>query len=477
MVSCSRGSRSRGPVCAFCKVRSAEALCDYPYRGRKAGQFCEGKLCKECAFAIPGQQDQHLCPPHKRERDKADEWLAGIAKPLPQIDVDVGTGKVSASQADAVPGEDKCTCPSSGRWPHYGDPQCPEHRVDSDALDAMFPDWERFGERTDEVVTISDVGVDAAISAAVDKLFAPREGPKVTETSGEIRGTSKATDAFRASMRKAVESNDPWHEEFVRPAKELGENVERTQRIESHDFDGDTCKRCGTQGYPDGTVEGTCAELLQAQVNMYGCRPCPKCDNRYRAPVNRDVVETMVKGERVRTCKLTCDGCGATSIAVYVELSEDFGLGYHVEAWIDEPTEKVNEDIVRRLREQMATPPRTPAPRDVDDPAINRRATISDKVAHVKSAKQTRAHGCHWPGCKRQVAPAYWGCTEHWYKLPADIRRRIWAAYDPGQEDTLSPSESYLEVADEAQRWIRDYVALSESTSGEPRKTRDSWNW
>jgi len=79
---------------------------------------------------------------------------------------------------------------------------------------------------------------------------------------------------------------------------------------------------------------------------------------------------------------------------------------------------------------------------------------ISAKVEHVKRASQTRYHECHWPGCTRQVPPAMWGCRDHWYALPAELRQRIWRAYRPGQESDMRPSEAYLEAARAAQAWI-----------------------
>jgi len=48
-----------------------------------------------------------------------------------------------------------------------------------------------------------------------------------------------------------------------------------------------------------------------------------------------------------------------------------------------------------------------------------------------------------------------WGCREHWYRLPKDLRDRIWSAYRPGQEADKRPSAGYLAVAREAQEWIR----------------------
>ena len=76
------------------------------------------------------------------------------------------------------------------------------------------------------------------------------------------------------------------------------------------------------------------------------------------------------------------------------------------------------------------------------------------KAEYVKRQPQTRNHTCHWPGCKRQVPPAMWGCREHWFALPADIRARIWRCYRPGQEKDMRPSSEYLEAAKAAQDWI-----------------------
>jgi hypothetical protein len=84
--------------------------------------------------------------------------------------------------------------------------------------------------------------------------------------------------------------------------------------------------------------------------------------------------------------------------------------------------------------------------------------SIGAKVAHVKSATQSRRHHCHWPGCETQCPPAMWGCRDHWYRLPQDLRDKVWATYRPGQElnqGDLRPSAKYIEVAKEVQAWIR----------------------
>lgn len=85
--------------------------------------------------------------------------------------------------------------------------------------------------------------------------------------------------------------------------------------------------------------------------------------------------------------------------------------------------------------------------------------TIDDKVQHVKAAGQTRAHGCHWPGCTAQVPPAKWGCPRHWFALPAAIRSRIWRTYQIGQESTGRPSAEYIAAARAAQDWIAAHLA------------------
>jgi hypothetical protein len=65
-------------------------------------------------------------------------------------------------------------------------------------------------------------------------------------------------------------------------------------------------------------------------------------------------------------------------------------------------------------------------------------------------------HHCHWPGCQRVVPPKLWGCREHWFRLPAHLRKRIWATYRPGQEKTKDPSAEYIAAAKAVQKWIME---------------------
>lgn len=81
------------------------------------------------------------------------------------------------------------------------------------------------------------------------------------------------------------------------------------------------------------------------------------------------------------------------------------------------------------------------------------------KVEYVTRQKQERPHHCHWPDCPEQVPPALWGCKKHWYRLPQQLRAKIWATYVPGQEKTMTPSQAYVTVAREVQDWIKKYLA------------------
>ena len=79
------------------------------------------------------------------------------------------------------------------------------------------------------------------------------------------------------------------------------------------------------------------------------------------------------------------------------------------------------------------------------------------KVAYITSQRQTRGHECHWPECKTQVPPAMWGCKKHWFTLPKSLRDKVWAVYNIGQEIDRTVSKEYAEVAEEVQKWIREY--------------------
>jgi len=82
---------------------------------------------------------------------------------------------------------------------------------------------------------------------------------------------------------------------------------------------------------------------------------------------------------------------------------------------------------------------------------------MQSKADYVRAAPQSRKHHCHWPGCRKEVPPAMWGCNTHWFKLPKELRTRIFRAFRPGQEVDQQPSLEYLEVAIEVRRWVQKH--------------------
>ena len=65
-------------------------------------------------------------------------------------------------------------------------------------------------------------------------------------------------------------------------------------------------------------------------------------------------------------------------------------------------------------------------------------------------------HTCHWPGCMNVVPAKLWGCPNHWFRLPVQLRNRIKATYVAGQEVTKTPSLEYVEVARRVRHWIKE---------------------
>jgi hypothetical protein len=84
-------------------------------------------------------------------------------------------------------------------------------------------------------------------------------------------------------------------------------------------------------------------------------------------------------------------------------------------------------------------------------------ASTTSKIRHVLQARQTRQHECHWPGCGVQVPPAKLTCSRHWFKIPANLRMKIWTTYKPGQEDTMTPSKEYMEALKEVLEWMSQH--------------------
>lgn len=81
-----------------------------------------------------------------------------------------------------------------------------------------------------------------------------------------------------------------------------------------------------------------------------------------------------------------------------------------------------------------------------------------DKVAHVltEAAKgHDGTHLCHG-GCGNPCAPSLWGCSRCWFRLPRNLRARIWRTYRPGQEIDKNSSREYLLAAMAVEQWVKE---------------------
>jgi len=65
-----------------------------------------------------------------------------------------------------------------------------------------------------------------------------------------------------------------------------------------------------------------------------------------------------------------------------------------------------------------------------------------------------RPRPCPWPGCRAHTRAAYLMCRAHWFRLPAELRSRIWDTYRPGQT-ALSASPEYRAALREALEFAR----------------------
>lgn len=87
--------------------------------------------------------------------------------------------------------------------------------------------------------------------------------------------------------------------------------------------------------------------------------------------------------------------------------------------------------------------------------------SLSAKVQHVLSESKSvvdagsAGHVCHADGCTAKVPPAMFMCKRHWFMVPLGLRNRIWALYEPGQEQSKDASRAYLKVAHEAIEAVR----------------------
>jgi len=77
-----------------------------------------------------------------------------------------------------------------------------------------------------------------------------------------------------------------------------------------------------------------------------------------------------------------------------------------------------------------------------------------------------RPNRCAWPGCGKRTRPAYLMCQAHWYRLPADLRSRIWDTYRLGQT-ALTASPEYLAALRDVLGYARRVVSADDAGGGQ----------
>lgn len=63
------------------------------------------------------------------------------------------------------------------------------------------------------------------------------------------------------------------------------------------------------------------------------------------------------------------------------------------------------------------------------------------------------SHPCRWPECERPVPFGVWGCLDHWFALPQDLRTQLFNA------DT---NEKKIAAARAVQEWIASTVTAQD---------------
>lgn len=66
-------------------------------------------------------------------------------------------------------------------------------------------------------------------------------------------------------------------------------------------------------------------------------------------------------------------------------------------------------------------------------------------------------HHCHAIGCAAPTARRLFACLPHWAALSPALRERLWAAYQPGQENGAVPvSPTYLRAVAAARLYLAE---------------------
>ena len=75
---------------------------------------------------------------------------------------------------------------------------------------------------------------------------------------------------------------------------------------------------------------------------------------------------------------------------------------------------------------------------------------VHDKNLHRRGPSWRRnfdGHPCRWPGCDVDVNGHLWGCQEHWYQIPMELREKFLGCNRKRDRDRVIRSiEVHLEI-------------------------------
>lgn len=74
---------------------------------------------------------------------------------------------------------------------------------------------------------------------------------------------------------------------------------------------------------------------------------------------------------------------------------------------------------------------------------------------------------CRAHGCSERILPSRLMCPRHWFMVPEALRKEVWKAYRPGQENGSVLTQAYLDAAADAINAVARQEGKSEIPSTE----------
>lgn len=88
--------------------------------------------------------------------------------------------------------------------------------------------------------------------------------------------------------------------------------------------------------------------------------------------------------------------------------------------------------------------------------------SIGDAIVCTRERRRRSAPKrprCRWPECGRYATQAGWACRAHWFKLPPNLRSRIFQADRDEMAALGHRDQAWRTVAEEGDRWVAEQLA------------------